>query len=345
MSCRINREELLRTLEAVQPGLSPRLILEQSTCFIFHNGRVETYNDEVACRFKTGLDKEFKGAVVATPLLAVLRKLDEEELDLEMADGELLIVGKKRRSGIKMEAEILLPVDKVERPKEWKTLHEDFTDAMEIVQTCAGKDESLYITTCVHIHPKWIEAFDNTQMLRYKMKTQIDKPTLVKRDNVKHILPLGMTEFAETDSWLHFRNPSGLYLSCRRSVETFPDLTSYFDVGGEPATLPKGLTEAVEKAEIFSAENTDANEVQIQLRPGRLRLKGIGVSGWYSEVKTVSYNGPQIEFLISPKLLQQLVKRHYDVLISEKNLKVDGGKYVYLTCLSQVSDEKEKTDE
>jgi hypothetical protein len=67
---RINREEFLRNLESVEPGLSPREILEQSSCFIFQKGWIKTFNDEVACKIKSPLKLE--GAVQAAPLLAIL---------------------------------------------------------------------------------------------------------------------------------------------------------------------------------------------------------------------------------------------------------------------------------
>ena len=62
---KINREELLNQLESVLPGLSTREIIEQSSCFVFMNKEVITYNDEISCSHKSRLDIE--GAIVATP--------------------------------------------------------------------------------------------------------------------------------------------------------------------------------------------------------------------------------------------------------------------------------------
>ena len=48
----IDRAKLLAALELVSPGLSPREILEQSSCVVFRGGRIATFNDEVACSVK-----------------------------------------------------------------------------------------------------------------------------------------------------------------------------------------------------------------------------------------------------------------------------------------------------
>lgn len=341
MPVKVNREILLQQLEAVQPGLSPREIVEQSSCFVFKGGKVITFNDEVACINKCAIP--FTGAVQATPLLTMLRKLVEGDLEIDQREGELIIVGKRRKAGINMEQTITLPIDKIHKPKKWKELPEDFSEAVYIVQQCASTDASIFSLTCVHIVPKFMESCDNNQLTRYNIKTPVAESVLVRATSLQHIVSLGMTEFGETASWLHFRNPDGLIISCRRYVEEekdFMDLGELLKVEGFETTLPKGLGEAADRAEIFSAENTDRNEVTVELRPGKMRMKGQGQTGWYSEVKKLNYNGEPIDFCISPKLLIELTKRHNECIISDKFLRVNGGKFVYVTVLGRIDDEQ-----
>ena len=333
---RVHREALLHCLESAEPGLSKREIVEQSSCFVFQNGQVMTYDDEVACRCKSLLDKSFTGAVPAESLLNILRKLVEEELEISNGNGELLLIGKGRRAGIRMEAEITLPIANVELPKTFQPLPNEFAEAVGVVQHCAGTDDSQFHLTCLHLHPKWIEACDNFQICRWTLATGIKEPVLVRKKSIKHIVSLGMTEFAETDTWIHFRNPTGLTLSCRRYLEQFPDLSKFLQVEGIPTTLPKGLAEATEKARIFSAENPEADRVLIELTEGRLRIKGIGVTGWYRETKKIVYKGQPISFRVAPQILVDLVKKHNDCVLASDRLKVDSGNnYVYVTCLGK----------
>jgi hypothetical protein len=85
---------------------------------------------------------------------------------------------------------------------------------------------------CINLTPRFVEAWDNFQIARYKIKTGLTEPVLVRQSSIKHVVSLGMTETAETQGWLHFKNPNGLVLSCRRYVDQFPsdDLTKYLDV-------------------------------------------------------------------------------------------------------------------
>jgi len=333
---KVNREELLQCLDSVTPGISPREVIEQSSCFVFKSKIVQTFNEEISCSKESPV--KLKGAVQAAPLLSILKKLDEEFIDLEIEGGELIVKGKGRRSGIRMEHEIVLPVDNVDTPKKWKDLNEDFAEGVHIAAQCAGKDDSQFSLTCVNIHPEWVEACDNYQMTRYPVKTGVKKPTLVRRNSLKHITNLGMTEFSETENWLHFRNPAGLVLSCRRYVEDFPDLANLLEVKGDKITLPKGLEAAADKAEVFSSESMDNNQLHIDLKPGKLKVRGEGNSGWYTENKKTNYKGKNISFTIAPKMLQEIVKRYNDAVITEGRLMVDGGKFTYVTCLGAVSE-------
>jgi len=336
---RVNREKLLNELESVRPGLSPKEIIEQSSCFVFQEGSVMTYNDEVACRRKCSL--EITGAVQAEPLLQMLQKLPNDEVDVEMGEGEFRLKAGRRSTGIRMEQQILLPIGAVEKPQGWKPLDPEFAEAVDIVSRCASKDQSQFSLTCVHIHQKWVEACDNYQLSRFPIKNPVDQACLVRVESLRHIVDLQMSKFSETDAWIHFRNKSGLRLSCRRSLETYPDFGKFLEVKGTPTTLPKGLGEAVDKAEVFSKENADNNQVIVELSPnngGRLTVVGEGVSGWYREVKKLKYRGTSFKFRIDPKLLIEITDRHNDCEISEKHLIVNGARFKYCTCLGKASE-------
>jgi len=332
---RINREKLLEQLESVLPGLSTREIIEQSSCFVFRDKVVMTYNDEIACTQKSCL--RIEGAVTAMPFVSILRKLKEDTLEITTNKKELLIKGKRKKAGIRMDTDILLPTDSVEKPKKWRILPDDFANAVSIVQQCSGKDETKFSLTCVHLTPKWIEACDGYQAARYRMKMEIEKPTLVRKESIKYITDLDMSKFSETKHWIHFRNSSGLILSCRRWIEDFPKLSELLQVKGTPTKFPKGLIEAAEKAEIFSAENVEDNQVIINLRLNKLRITGRGASGYYQEVEDIKYKGKSLSFRVAAGLFADLIRHHNSCEITPDRLKVVTGRYSYITVL-QVMD-------
>lgn len=343
-TARVSREDFLRRLEDVQPGLSVREIAEQSSCFAFVKGEVITFNEEVACRAPSGLPKDFHGAVQSKALLAVLRKVPDPKLKVEAGEGKIILSGKNKQAGVAMSKEVTLPVSAVDVPDKWRPLHEDFTDAVQIVQECASKDQSAFTLTCVHLHPDYMEAMDNTQLTRYKLKTGVKAPCLVRRDSLKHVPAGDFTEFAETHTFVHFRGNSGLVMSCRKYDDKFHDLSHLLTCKGTVTELPKALGKAAERCEIFSAENQDDNLVKVSIRKDRLVIRGEGDSGYYTEAKGISYSGLPMTFMMAPRLLVELVKRHSRCEISpEHRLKVDGGKFQYIACLELVegkSDER-----
>ena len=338
----VNRELFLKNLHSARPALSAKDIIAQSSCLVFRKGEVFSYNDEMFCRGPSGLGKEISGAVRAQKLLDIVGKMPEEEIGIEATDSHMVVRGKGRRAGICMEKDILLPVDQVERPEEWAALHADFANAVNVVHQCASTDQSDFRYTCVHVHPKWLESCDRFQICRWRLRTGVKEPTLIRSTSIKHIVSLGMAEFSETASWLHFRNSDGLVLSCRRFVEDFPsdELTKILEgEAGAKTALPKSLAEAVDKAEIFTSEVKEDNHVRVTLSPGKVRIKGVGISGWYSETRKASYSGPPMEFLISPKILARIVTDCSECEITADKLRVVPGKYTYVASLSTPTEE------
>jgi len=334
----VNREELLQKLEAVSPGLAKKDSLEQSSCFVIYNdGRVATFNEELACFNQTAL-RGIEGAVAADPLRALLQKLDEESIDISIDHNELRVQGNRRKSGLAFQETIALALDRVEAATDWKTVDPILNDAMAITCKCAATDGSgSFYLTCVHFHPDYVEACDNLQILRYTVQTGITSTLLLKAASVQHIAGLGMTEVAETENWLHFRNPTGLTLACRKYVDDFPDITNFLSVtDSTTVSLPTSLVEAAEKADIFSSQNADNNRVTIALKDNKVMLTGRGGNGWYTEVKEAKYSGPEIKFMISAKILAELISKSPDALICPGRIVVDAGTYKYSSSLGAV---------
>lgn len=334
----VNREKLLHTLESVSPGLTTKEFLEQSSCFVFSGGRVHTFNNEIACSAPSLLS-DFRGAVTAKPLLELLSRLQDNELDIEPVkeDGadkpsKLGIrVGTDKRSFIRMEADVLLPIDAIEKPVEWKSLDKEFCEAVKIVHGCASTEENQFALTCVHISPDFLEACDRYQVARYPVKTPISEDILVRATSVSEISPFGMTEISETPSWLHFRNAAGLVVSCRRFKDSYRDMSAFVSDREDAikVKLPGGLEEIISKTEIFSGESAVQKNVRVTLRDGKIKIKGEGASGSYEERKSVEYSGPPLDFYMNPKLLVSIGKKSLDCLLVKGRLVIDTLKYFY----------------
>jgi hypothetical protein len=346
----INREQFLAILESCRPGLAQKEIIDQSRCFVFFDGLIYSYNDEVACHIASPFGKDFVGAVHHEKLLNCLNKLQEEMVDVSVKDNELLVKGKNKCGHFRMEAKIAMPLEVIEKPKDdqWQTLPERFGEAVGLVQKCAGMDDNKFSMTCVHITPNYVEAGDYYQICRWDMQTGFAKDLLVRRNAIKHVKDMGANQFAETERWVHFKNPRGLILSCRRYVDNvveFPDFNTGLSVTGKPLSLPKALKETADRAKDFiGAQGSDHDELYIDLKPGpggkgAIRITGRDGIDWYEEVKRVEYTGDEMHFMLPPAVLQEVVEKHSNCEVTEEALIVKGSNYKYITGLTKKKEE------
>lgn len=336
----VDREELLKQLEAASPGLATREVHEQSSCYVFRGGRVYTFNDEIAVSAKCCLGIE--GAVAAAKMVELLGKMPENMLDISPAPDKanLNIKGQGRRAQVRMEAEIALPLSLVDVPEDWQELPPMFADAVMLAASCAvKKDDENYQLACVHITPTFVEACDNFQLLRYPLDTPLAAPVLVRREVIRHVYGLDMTEVCVTASWIHFRNPAGLQLACRVWKDSYSDLSGIMRFDGIRSTIPAGLTEAAQRAQVFSSEQAKNDKIRISLKPGSMDIIGQGASGRYQERKEVDYKGDPLDFLIPAEILISLGERAWhECEIGPGKLRVQTGAFTYVSCLGKPGD-------
>lgn len=329
---KISRSEFLGQLKSVASGLGRACIFEQCDCFVFREGLICTFNDEVACSIKFPLNVE--GAVYAELLLKMLRKMPEEEVDIDAGNGKFTITGKRFSVDFRMEKPVKMPLEAIERPEKWRKLPDEFLEALRTVLPCAGRDESKFASTCVHIHPDWVEACDDYQLARYFVKTGVKQSILTPRGAARGTVAMDADELSETENWVHFRSASGGTLSCRRYAQQYPNLDLLVDLQeGQKAELPIGLKDAVDRTEILSGGNRFANWVTVELRKGRLRLEGEGSGGRYWEQAKCSFKGHPVRFRIETRLLLGVLRRSRECVLGQRVLKVDGGNFVYAACV------------
>ncbi|MHC1623166.1 MAG: hypothetical protein ACXQTR_01080 [Candidatus Methanospirareceae archaeon] len=323
---KIDRELLLKTLCEVSPGLSKGGVIEQSDSFTFRDGKVTTFNDEVFCSAK--FDLGIEGTVFAKPLVDLLRKMSEKEVDISEDSGHFLVKGKRRKAGILMEEPLSL--FEMEEPGEWKKLPDRFAEAVSIVGQCAGKDESKFLLTCIHVTADRLEASDNFQAIKFPVDTGLDRDMLIRRDVAKHLMGMRATEWGESENWLIFRRGE-MVMGVRRWLDDYPDLSRLWEGTGVKVTLPTAIADAVDRAEIFSAEKgEDQDDVSISLSKERMELSGEGMSGWYRELLQSDYDGEPFSFSISPGLLLHVADKSSKCELLDGMVKVSGDPWTYV---------------
>jgi len=333
----ILREEFSRLLEAVRPGVSSVQGEDQSNCVIFSSGTMFTYDDMVACSVKSPFD--FECAVRAEPLIKLVGKLKQKELDVSYSkeDGGLLVKAKGKRGCVRGEDEIKLKAEDLEAPDDWSKLGKGFGKAVDLVSECVGVDESVFLLTCVHITPGYVEACDNYQACRYRIKTDIGASVLLRGKSLKLAMGLGACEISVTDNWVHFRSAPGQTLSTRRYLESYPDLDQILEETGHEMSFPTNIDDILSRCVVFSTENLGGNHVAVRLKHNLIEIRGDGDYGWYAERKVVDYDDKPLGFLIPPSILARAAGQSV-CKMSESKLAVTEGRFHYVTSITKEQD-------
>jgi hypothetical protein len=328
---KVDREQFLTELTSVKPGLSNREFLEQSSCFCFQNGELLTFNDQVCCRRRTCFP--LTGAVRATLLTEVLQKIPDPYLEVEEKKGEFFFSSKRRSFALAREQEIILPIDHVPLPRSWAPLNPKLMEALPLVGRCISQSPLQYCLTCIHLHPKYVESCDNYQAMRFCLNTGLDRSILVEGKSLLSVTQIDPKEIALSKTWIHFRNAAGLVFSARCHMEEYPNLFRHLKVSGKPVQIPRTLSKAGERAALFVEDKVENPLLHIELKQGRISIKGEGTSGWFREARGVHYEGPPLSFLIQPSLFAHITTNYTEAYVDYHKIIVDGGLWRYVSAL------------
>jgi len=331
---RIKREQLLKVLESVSVGLSTKELLDQSDCFLFGD-EIMVFNGEIAARVDTLLD--FRGIVKAQPLMTLLRKLKEEEIEVESTEKGLRIKGKNREAFVSVEEQSRIDLKEIEQPVKWKPLPEGLLDALIVACSCCSRMQTIMVLMCVHIMEDKVEASDDFQIVTCPIDTKM-KSMLIHRESVEKICSAKPVKWSRTESWMHFQTSDKVTISCRKYEEQYPNVSKYLKVEGPEVKLPAEISSALDKAQIFSVDDPEGNQVTVYIGNGRMRLIGKGAYGSYEERCKIDYSGSKIAFRIEPRLLSEIIRRSNVCKIGNGKIRIDADGFTYVACTAVLED-------
>ena len=320
---KVNRKSLLEWLKFASLGIAKQgETIEQSNSFVFTEGELITFNDEVMTRSKNPLD--ITGAVLATEFLRLVEKFPDDELDITIKGEEVIIKGTRRSAGVTRLADIHLPYDAVPVPKKtFKLDDRTLPMLLQAARTC-GKDVTQELTMLVHVTPKIVEACDNFRMFRATLPTGFPAEGLMTASSILLLETLTVKRVGMGDGWVHFKLGPGQSISLRCSAGKYHEnIDGVLDIGeASETTLPDDLEAAITRSLITMSDNEDPN-IRVTLTKNKLMVESRKAEGWYKETKSVKHTGGDLSILIHPKFLVDMLKRTKKIQINPSRMKME----------------------
>jgi hypothetical protein len=334
---KINKAELQLALEKVRPGLSNRGIIEQMSCFAFIDNRVVTYNDEISISHPvSGLDG-VTGAIKAEALYEFLRKVKEEEMDLEWEDNQVLIKAGNARAGLVFEREVRLPFYEVGEITDWQDLPEGIIDAFQFCYPCCSKSMRNPVLTAVNVNGDLVEATDSYQVIQYKLSDKVPgKGFLIPATTVKVLIKYDVKEISLEDNWVHFRTEDGTVFSARIIEGTFLNISQFLNKGGTVFNFPDTMLDALLRANVFVKKNEvvgDIPIITINVRDGQMKLVTKNEYGWFEEVMGIDDMSVNLRFHMGIDFLINLITKLQTCVIGENTIKFSGDNWAHAVAL------------
>lgn len=334
---KINRNELLKTLTRLKPGLSNKEVIEQSSSFVFTDGWAYTYNDEITVSHPVDLDLEC--AVHSKELLQILTKMKDKEVEIYLEKSELVIAstieGSDAKFWITVASDISLPFIAPEEDTEYAEIPENFIDALRVCALSAANENVSGILNGVHVCENYVEACDNFRLTRYDLGDDgyVDE-MLIPAPSAKALQAFDFHVYTVHDGWVFFSNEdTGMELACRLVEEEYPDLSKILDVDGTDIVLPKELKKVLEKSGIFSTKDDGSALVSVEIGKGLCTVKSNNDRGRFQE-KIKIKTKDDVHFETMPDILKDILSYTDSVVVSETALLFTADNFVHVVCLT-----------
>ncbi len=330
-------EVFLDVLKAVKPALANKEILDQSTNFVFKDGRVYTFDD--AIMISHPIKVKLKGALPSKELYDLLSRIKSESVTIKQKEREVSISGDNFSAGIVIEKKIALPIKTLKITEKWHKLPGNFCEALQFGLFSVSKNYSKPIFTYINVCNDSLYSSDTFRATQYTMSNKIKGSLLIPLTAATKLLNYNPTHYQVGKNWTHCKNIDGVVFSFRNATLKYPDVTSLLQQEGPLTNIkfPSKLSAALTNAEVFCKEETDKTRlVDITIDGDSLELHGKGDIGWYKEKFKLKKKHPKlIKFDINASSFKDILAHLKKAELSgdKKTIGFKGANFIHIICL------------
>lgn len=329
---KIDKKELLTALEKVKPGVTSDDHIEQANTFVFKDGFVITYNDEISlCHPVTNLDIE--GSIVADEFYKLLKKLKDDYVTVTVTGTEIQLKSGKAKAGLILEKDIKLPLKEIGAYGRWRKLPDEFSRFARFAMGACSNDYSRPVLSCVNVRKDgMIQGTDSCRIVNCNLDRRMPvQDFMVSARSIKEIIKIEPIRIAESKGWIHFTNREGTIISCRTYEDDYVDIDPFLEVKGEEVEFPKAIIEVIDRARIFAKRDSILDErITVTLNSKEIIIEGSSTTGWFQEKIPAEYDGVETTFSIAPYLLADILNETGKFIIGKNSVKFTGDGWVYI---------------
>ena len=292
---RFNKKTLMEDLKACLPGIeSGSSVLEGADSFIFHEGKVYSYNATVSVmvplRNVDLVSEGLEGSVRADEFFTLISKLPQDEFELTSSDDSMWHIrcGKMKADLALRKFDYLARINLLSFNDEWEDISNEFLEGMKICKMMQNKTP----LSGMYFNDKYIVSTDSYQINRYELK-KISLPIFWLSDKCCDVLlnVRDVKKIQVTDKWVHVMSANNSIFSVKPlQVSRYPydkisklldlDLDS-MDVKGK---YPVAVFEAIDRAVTFGIESDNGPVVRLTLSKDNIEVSSEKACGKYEEI-------------------------------------------------------------
>lgn len=285
----LNRSKLLEALKRCLPGIDQvALLLEGADTFVFHDGKIFSYNDNISVVSPFETPEPLEGAVKAKEFYELISRFTGEEITLTPSENSwVLQSGRAKASLALLEAKTIARINGILIKDTFLPLPGQFQEAIKVCQF-SGNKSSL---SGIFVVDSFMFATDEHRINLFEFSDEfqtfwISEPAAKELAN----LP-GLKEYAVMPSWIQFRSENGTVFACKRLMDAkFPYdklktivKENDFADGDFTAVLPKMLQESMGRATALAMDMEKLKAVQLSFSTEGIRVFSERATGVFQE--------------------------------------------------------------
>jgi len=311
----INRKEILEILSKINPlGVLKNAVDNIPPCFTFFKDFIFVYNENfcILHPFKFG---GIECSIPANEFYEVLKKIDEDEIDIEFKKDKFEIKSKTIKANLKvlevdLSNKISTIVKDVKEIKKWKRLPNDFSEGISLCLLSTNKRLTNSYFNCIWVNDKNMISTDNYRIGRYTFDKGIGDSFFISENIASGLIKYDMKEYYKNDAWIFFRTKNKVIFCLRvLQYDDFPEVDHLFIFDGKNIKLPDNMKKIIEVSEVLATgDSEEEKEIEIKIENGEITCKGSNETGWIEKVDEID-SKINLNIIINPSFMKKIIDK------------------------------------